>query len=74
MSTHQLHQLPQHGNMIPPLIICRGSTFSYALIFFGVLGNALSFGLIGVLIGPTLLAVAYCPIEERSSARTSPAD
>jgi predicted PurR-regulated permease PerM len=31
----------------------------FLLIFFGVLGGALTFGFIGVFLGPTLLAVGY---------------
>jgi predicted PurR-regulated permease PerM len=34
------------------------------LIFLGVLGGALTFGFIGVFIGPTLLAVGYRLVEE----------
>jgi predicted PurR-regulated permease PerM len=47
------------------------------LIFFGVLGGALTFGFIGVFLGPTLLAVGYRLVEEwlsihqPASAKTS---
>ena len=40
----------------------------FVLIFCGVIGGALSFGLVGVFLGPTLLAVAFRLIEEWSSA------
>jgi predicted PurR-regulated permease PerM len=56
-------------NVVKPLIISRGSNMPFVLIFFGVLGGALTFGLIGVFIGPTLLAVAYRLIEEWSRGR-----
>jgi hypothetical protein len=41
----------------------------FALIFCGVIGGALAFGLVGVFLGPTLLAVAFRLIEEWSSSR-----
>jgi predicted PurR-regulated permease PerM len=56
-------------NVVKPLIISRGSKMPFVLIFFGVLGGALTFGLIGVFIGPTLLAVTYRLIDEWSRAR-----
>jgi predicted PurR-regulated permease PerM len=59
-------------NVIKPLIISRGSKMPFILIFFGVLGGALTFGLIGVFIGPTLLAVAYRLIEEWSARKPPP--
>jgi predicted PurR-regulated permease PerM len=56
-------------NVIKPLIISRGSHMPFILIFLGVLGGALTFGLIGVFIGPTLLAVAFRLVEEWSRAQ-----
>jgi predicted PurR-regulated permease PerM len=56
-------------NVIKPLIISRGSRMPFVLILLGVLGGALTFGLIGVFIGPTLLAVTYRLIDEWSRAR-----
>jgi predicted PurR-regulated permease PerM len=53
-------------NVIKPLLISRGSNMPFLLIFLGVLGGALLFGLIGLFIGPTLLAVAYRVIDEWS--------
>lgn len=58
-------------NVIKPLIISRGSNMPFVLILLGVLGGALTFGLIGVFIGPTLLAVAYRLIDEWSRGRTA---
>jgi predicted PurR-regulated permease PerM len=37
----------------------------------GVFGGALTFGLIGVFIGPTLLAVGYALIDEWSERLTT---
>lgn len=46
-------------NVIKPLIISRGSSLPFAVVLLGVLGGALAFGVIGLFIGPTLLAVGY---------------
>ncbi|MFY9328960.1 MAG: AI-2E family transporter, partial [Georgfuchsia sp.] len=40
-------------NVIKPLIISRGSSMPFALVFLGVLGGVVAFGLIGVFLGPT---------------------
>jgi predicted PurR-regulated permease PerM len=34
------------------------------LIFIGVLGGAIAFGFIGIFLGPSLLAVTYCLVDE----------
>lgn len=46
-------------NVIKPLIISRGSSLPFAIVFLGVLGGAVAFGVIGIFIGPTMLAVGY---------------
>jgi predicted PurR-regulated permease PerM len=55
-------------NFLRPYLISQGSKMPFVLIFCGVIGGALSFGLVGVFLGPTLLAVAFRLIEEWSSA------
>jgi predicted PurR-regulated permease PerM len=54
--------------VIKPLLISKGSDMPFLLIFFGVLGGAVTFGFIGIFIGPTLLAVGYRVIQEWSVA------
>jgi len=44
-------------NIIKPWLISRGARLPFATVLLGVAGGALSFGFIGVFIGPTLLAV-----------------
>lgn len=51
-------------NVVKPWIISQGSNLPFLLIFFGVLGGALTFGFIGVFLGPTLLAVGYRLVAE----------
>ncbi|HOX55321.1 MAG TPA: AI-2E family transporter [Candidatus Paceibacterota bacterium] len=54
-------------NFVKPWLISQGSSMPFVLIFFGVLGGAIAFGLIGVFLGPTLLAVSYRLVEEWSA-------
>lgn len=61
-------------NILRPLIISQGSKMPFALIFCGVIGGALGFGLVGVFLGPTLLAVAYRLIDEWSSQAADQAE
>jgi predicted PurR-regulated permease PerM len=61
-------------NVVKPWIISQGSDMPFVLILFGVLGGAMAFGVIGVFLGPTLLAVAYRMIDEWSSSTPESAD
>ena len=63
-------------NFIRPLIISQGNKMPFVLIFMGVLGGGLAFGLIGIFLGPTLLAVTFRLGEEWLSYRkqVKPAD
>jgi predicted PurR-regulated permease PerM len=45
-------------NVIKPFLISRSSHLPFALTFMGVIGGVLAFGVAGVFIGPTLLALA----------------
>jgi predicted PurR-regulated permease PerM len=51
-------------NFVRPYLISQGSKLPFVLIFCGVIGGAMAFGLVGVFLGPTLLAVAFRLIEE----------
>lgn len=53
-------------NILRPYLISQGSKMPFVLIFCGVIGGALAFGLVGVFLGPTLLAVAFRLVEEWS--------
>jgi len=56
-------------NFVKPWLISQGSDLPFLLIFFGVVGGAMTFGFIGVFIGPTLLAVGYRLVAEWMSSR-----
>jgi predicted PurR-regulated permease PerM len=53
-------------NVIRPYFIARGAKLPFLLTTLGVLGGALAFGLLGVFLGPVLLAVAYTLVLEWS--------
>jgi predicted PurR-regulated permease PerM len=46
-------------NIIRPVLIRRGANLPLVLVFAGVIGGLIAFGLIGVFIGPVVLAVTY---------------
>jgi predicted PurR-regulated permease PerM len=51
-------------NLVRPFLIKRGADLPLLLIFAGVLGGLVSFGLTGIFVGPVVLAVAYRLLEE----------
>ena len=51
-------------NIVKPYLISRGSSLPFILTLFGVVGGAMAFGLIGVFLGPTLLAVGFRLLRE----------
>jgi predicted PurR-regulated permease PerM len=46
-------------NVLRPFLIRRGADLPLLLIFSGVIGGLIAFGVIGLFIGPVVLAVAY---------------
>lgn len=46
-------------NVIRPILIQRGGDMPLLMVFAGVVGGLLSFGLIGIFLGPVVLAVVY---------------
>jgi predicted PurR-regulated permease PerM len=51
-------------NFIRPVLIRRGVDLPLLLILAGVIGGLLSFGVIGLFVGPVLLAVTYTLVSE----------
>jgi predicted PurR-regulated permease PerM len=51
-------------NFLRPVLIKRGADLPLLLIFGGVIGGLLAFGLIGIFVGPVVLAVAYTLLGE----------
>jgi predicted PurR-regulated permease PerM len=68
-------------NFLRPWLIRRGADLPLLLIFVGVIGGIISLGLVGIFIGPLLLAVSYTllnswlqkePASESTEAQTAP--
>lgn len=50
-------------NFVRPMLIKKGADLPLLLIFAGVIGGMLGFGLIGIFVGPVVLAVTYTLLE-----------
>lgn len=46
-------------NFIRPILIKKGADLPLLLVFAGVIGGLIAFGIIGLFIGPVVLAVSY---------------
>jgi predicted PurR-regulated permease PerM len=47
------------NNFVKPILMSRAGGLSMLLVVLGVFGGAVAFGLIGLFVGPALLAVAW---------------
>ncbi|HEX9143772.1 MAG TPA: AI-2E family transporter, partial [Candidatus Binatia bacterium] len=45
-------------NFLRPILIRKGADLPLLLVFAGVVGGLIAFGLIGIFVGPVVLAVA----------------
>jgi predicted PurR-regulated permease PerM len=50
-------------NVLRPILIRKGADLPLLLIFAGVIGGLVSFGLLGLFVGPVILAVAYTLLD-----------
>jgi predicted PurR-regulated permease PerM len=50
-------------NVIRPLLIRKGADLPLVMIFAGVIGGLIAFGILGLFIGPVVLAVTYTLLE-----------
>jgi predicted PurR-regulated permease PerM len=50
-------------NVLRPVLIKRGADLPLLLIFAGVIGGLIGFGIIGLFVGPVVLAVTYRLLE-----------
>lgn len=50
-------------NVLRPVLIRMGADLPLLLIFAGVIGGLLAFGLVGIFVGPVVLAVAWTLLE-----------
>jgi predicted PurR-regulated permease PerM len=51
-------------NFVRPALIKRGADLPFLLIFSGVVGGLMAFGLVGIFVGPVVLAVAYTLLDD----------
>jgi predicted PurR-regulated permease PerM len=51
-------------NVVRPILIKRGADLPLLLIFAGVIGGLLTFGIIGLFVGPVVLAVTYRLLQQ----------
>lgn len=54
-------------NVIRPILISRNAKLSFLPVLLGIMGGVIAFGLIGVFLGPTLLAVGMSVAREFAS-------
>ncbi len=61
-------------NFLKPYLISRGSQMPFLLVFFGVIGGVMTFGILGIFLGPMLLALGLALTREwlQLQAGTSP--
>jgi predicted PurR-regulated permease PerM len=63
-------------NFVRPLLIKKGANLPLLLIFAGVIGGLIAFGVIGIFVGPVVLAVGYTLLDAwvgREDAAARPA-
>ena len=51
-------------NFLRPLLIRRGANLPLLLIFAGVIGGLVAFGIVGIFVGPVILAIAYTLLDD----------
>ena len=50
-------------NFLRPILIRKGADLPLLLIFAGVIGGLIAFGVVGIFVGPVMLAVTYKLLE-----------
>ena len=59
-------------NVLRPYLIRKGADLPLLLIFSGVIGGLIAFGIIGLFVGPVVLAVTYTLLVQWMNERESP--
>jgi predicted PurR-regulated permease PerM len=55
------------NSVVLPILVRRGVDLSLVLVFVGVIGGLIAFGLVGIFVGPVVLAVSYKLLEAWAS-------
>jgi predicted PurR-regulated permease PerM len=58
-------------NVLRPFLIRKGADLPLLLIFAGVIGGLLAFGIVGLFVGPVVLAVTYTLLKEWVNERST---
>ena len=58
-------------NFLRPILIRKGAHLPLLLIFVGVVGGLIAFGIIGIFVGPVLLAISYTLLREWVGSQTN---
>jgi predicted PurR-regulated permease PerM len=64
MTVYGLVVISSIDNVVKPYLISRGGALPLLLVFMGVLGGLMTFGFIGVFLGPVILAIGYALLAE----------
>ncbi|MDB5808896.1 MAG: hypothetical protein JWN94_1018 [Betaproteobacteria bacterium] len=60
-------------NVLRPLLIRSGADLPLILIFAGVVGGLLAFGIVGLFVGPVILAIVYTELSSWVKESNTPA-
>ncbi len=56
-------------NVVRPLFVARSSRLPFVLVLMGLIGGALFAGVVGLFLGPVVLAVGYALVREWATER-----
>lgn len=59
-------------NVLRPILMTKGASLPMLLMFTGVIGGLLAFGLIGIFVGPVVLAISYTLLGAWIAAAPAP--
>jgi predicted PurR-regulated permease PerM len=59
-------------NVLRPFLIRKGANLPMLLIFAGVIGGLIAFGIVGLFVGPVVLAVSYTLLKDWMGERDAP--
>ena len=58
-------------NFVRPVLIRRGADLPLLLIIAGVIGGLVAFGIVGIFVGPVVLAITYTLLNDWVASRAS---
>ena len=61
-------------NVVRPLLMRKGAHLPLVLLLAGVIGGLIAFGLVGIFLGPVVLAVAYTLLQTWLEEEPDPDD